>query len=115
MTWLVSLVFFRADNISIAVTFFKGLGKSAGTFDPRLAWCPIALLGTLAIQAIEYGIRGRGIAKTLRLVRDSLGGAAVVAIIFSALLFLKTGSDLGKASESLDTNSSDSSFIYFRF
>ena len=116
ITWLFSLILFRADNLSIASQFLRGLGRQAAPNDLLLLWCPVAVAATLLVQAIDFQVRRRPVAQSLRFLRSTAMGACVAGIVFAGALTLKVSMDAERiASAGGRSGAASASFIYFHF
>jgi alginate O-acetyltransferase complex protein AlgI len=113
LTWLFSLILFRSDNLRVAGQFLRGLGRQ-GAFDPALLWCLVAVAGTLLAQAVDYHVRRRSVATSLRFLRSTAAGALVAGVVFAGALALKVSVDAERIA-SAGQSAADGSFIYFRF
>jgi len=116
LTWLLSLVFFRAESVPSAIEFIGALARQRGGSDPALMWCLVATGGTLLVQAVEYYVRSRPVARVLRAVRSTTTGACLVGLVFVAALALKIAFDAHTIAIGGSTGGDLSRpFIYFRF
>jgi alginate O-acetyltransferase complex protein AlgI len=116
LTWLFSLILFRADSVPSAIEFIGGLARERQGSEPALRWCLVATGGTLLVQAVEYYVRSRPVAQVLCTLRSTAMGAGVVGLVFLGALGLKIALDAhtiavhGSAGGDLSRP-----FIYFRF
>lgn len=116
VTWLFSLILFRADSLPIAGQFLFGLGQQGASADPALRWCLVAVAATLLVQAVEFYIRRRPVAHSVHFLRSTALGALVAGIVFAGALALKISLDAGRiASAGGPGGASSAGFIYFRF
>jgi alginate O-acetyltransferase complex protein AlgI len=116
MTWLFSLILFRADNLSIVGQFLLGLGRQGTAGDPALRWCLVAVALTLLVQAVDFYVRRRPVANSLRFFRSTAMGALVAGIVFCGALALKISLDAERiASNGRQAGASTADFIYFHF
>jgi len=113
-SWLVSLVLFRADSLSIAGQVLAGLVDGGHWFNPGLLWCPVALAAAVAAQAVEFYVRRRPVARILRWLRGSAPGGALVLAGFAGTLAIKLWVD-AQAIATTGAGVPAASFIYFRF
>lgn len=115
-TWLFSLILFRADNLSIISKFLTGLTRVTGHYDPALGWCLAGVAASLLVQAIDFNVRSRWVARPLAMLRGSLPGGCLVAIVLVAALLLKISLDADAiAMAGGQDGVAGSGFIYFRF
>jgi D-alanyl-lipoteichoic acid acyltransferase DltB (MBOAT superfamily) len=116
LTWLFSLIFFRADSVPSAIEFIGALARQRQGSDPALLWCLVATGGTLLVQAVEYYVRSRPVARMLCAIRNTATGACVVILVFAGALVLKMAIDAHTIAVQ-DSAGGDLSrpFIYFRF
>lgn len=115
-TWLFSLILFRADRLSDIARFLSGLVRPAGFNDPALRWCLVAVVATLLVQAVDYHVRWRPVARTLRMLRGTLRGACLVGGVFILAFALKIAADSHRIEASgAGASVSTAPFIYFRF
>jgi len=113
LTWLLSLILFRADNLTSVGQFLGGLARP-GRSDPALLWCLVAVAATLLVQAVDYFVRRRSVATSLRFVRGTAAGALVTAVVFAGALAVKMSVDADRIA-SAGQNAAGGSFIYFHF
>jgi D-alanyl-lipoteichoic acid acyltransferase DltB (MBOAT superfamily) len=114
VSWLFSLVLFRAADLTTAGHFLVGLITGGTWFDRRLLWCVAAMLAALAFQSFEYFVRRRGVARTLCWLRTSVPGAALLTICFALTLWFKVSLDANAIAQT-GASAPAQSFIYFRF
>lgn len=116
VTWLFSLLLFRADSLSVVGEFLIGLTRARRWGDPELLWCIAALAGTCLIQLPDYYVRSRPVARVLRGLRGSVVGACIIALVFAAALTFKISLDMHRfATAGNGENGPSNAFIYFRF
>jgi alginate O-acetyltransferase complex protein AlgI len=115
LTWLFSLIFFRADSVPSAVEFVGALVRQRQGSDPALLWCLVATAGTLVVQAVEYYVRSRPVARVLRAIRSTTIGACVVSLAFLGALALKIAIDAHSIAQGSAGGDLSRPFIYFRF
>lgn len=113
-SWLFSLVLFRADSLAAAGQFLVGLVDGGSWVSPGLFWCPVAMLAALALQAVEYYVRRRPVARTLSWLRASAPGGALVLAGFAGAFAIKLVVD-AHAIATTGAGLPAASFIYFRF
>jgi alginate O-acetyltransferase complex protein AlgI len=114
VTWLISLILFRSDSVPDVAQFLGGLVQLKGFDDPALRWCLIAVVGTLLVQAIDYHVWKRPIARALCKLRSSLVGACMVCAAFTMALALKVSIDDARIVAG-EASVPSAPFIYFRF
>jgi alginate O-acetyltransferase complex protein AlgI len=114
ITWLASLVLFRAETLSQIGSFFAGLTRFDGWFSPNLSWCLVAFAVALAIQTVEYLVRYRPVARALIFVRSEKWGVAFIGLIFFLALTLKISIDYGQTIPG-QVGVGGAGFIYFKF
>jgi len=116
VTWLASLVLFRADSVTAAGAFFAGLLQGGPLADPRLLWCLVALAVALLVQVVDYCVRQRFIARALIALRRPGLGAVAVALLFVTALTVRMAVDNNRlAAQAAGTALPTAGFIYFRF
>jgi alginate O-acetyltransferase complex protein AlgI len=116
LTWLFSLILFRADSVSGAIEFVGGLTRERQGSEPALLWCLVATAGTLLVQAVEYCVRSRPVARALCALRGTVIGASVVGLVFLGALALKIAIDAHTMAVQGGIGGDLSRpFIYFRF
>src|SRR5262249_20154586 len=69
LIWLFPLICFRAERVPGAIQFIGGLTRQGQGTDPALLWCLVATAGTLLVQAVEYYVRSRPVARVLCAIR----------------------------------------------
>jgi alginate O-acetyltransferase complex protein AlgI len=114
LTWMLSLILFRADSLPSAIQLVEGLTRQGQSTSPALLWCLVATAGTLLVQAVEYYVRSRPVAQVLRAIRRTTTGAWVVSLAFLAALALKIAIDAHTITQG-DGGDLTRPFIYFRF
>ena len=82
--------------------------------DPALRWCPVALAATILVQAVDYYVRRRPVARVLSALRGTALGTLAVTVVFAGALALKISLDAKRIAAGGSGEQSDS-FIYFRF
>jgi alginate O-acetyltransferase complex protein AlgI len=112
-TWLFSLILFRAETVPDILRFLAGLVRWHGFGGPALIWCLAAVAGTLIVQAIDYNVRARPIARTLRALRGSTIGFCLVTVVFLLAFGLKIGLDADRIART--GGAPTAAFIYYRF
>jgi alginate O-acetyltransferase complex protein AlgI len=116
LAWIVSLVLFRADNLTAVGQFYAGLFRFGPLNYADLRWSLVALAATFVVQGIDYSVRRRPVASMLIALRSTRAGALVVLALFAFGLALKVHSDDNRlASLSDRTTLPTTGFIYFRF
>ncbi len=115
LTWLFSLVLFRADNVGASLSFLSGLGRMDGWFRPGLGWCLAALALTLAFQIVEYRVGYRPLARALTFLRTRPLGLVLTGGALIATLALKINIDLHHQAVAGAASVGNAGFIYFRF
>jgi len=115
LTWLLSLILFRADNLAVVGQFLFGLARQGTSSDPRLRWCLVAVAGTLLAQAVDYHVRQRAVASSLHFLRTTVKGAIVASVVLIAALALKVSFDAERIASSGAQSAPTTSFIYFHF
>ena len=113
-TWLFSLILFRADNLSIVGQFLSGLAGKR-TADPELLWCLAAVAATLLVQAMDFHVRRRSVAISLRFLRGTTAGALVASVVFVGALAVKISLDAERIASAGGPSGAGGSFIYFHF
>jgi alginate O-acetyltransferase complex protein AlgI len=114
-TWLFSLILFRADSVPAVGQFLRGMGRQ-GWSNPSLSWCLAAVAATLLVQAVDYYVRYRPVARVLRAARGTALGGCTVAAVFAGALALKVTLDGDRiASAGGEGGAPAAGFIYFRF
>jgi D-alanyl-lipoteichoic acid acyltransferase DltB (MBOAT superfamily) len=112
--WLIGLVLFRCDSLAAVGQFLTSLLKfHRGVGYADLQWCLLATAGAFLVQAVDYNVVRRPVARCLAWLRGSPRGFLLMGIVFAACLSLKISIDQGSASGS--ANPSAAAFIYFRF
>jgi hypothetical protein len=112
-SWLFSLILFRGDSLPAIGQFLGGLGRE-GWIDPALRWCSVAMTATILVQAVDYYVHRRPIARVLRALRGTALGTLAVAVVFAGALALKISIDAKRIAAGGSGQPSES-FIYFRF
>jgi hypothetical protein len=116
MCWFVGLVLFRTADLSAARDFFAGLFRSGGANYPMINWTLVALAATAAVQAVDYNVRRRPVARCLIGLRDTLPGMLIVAAVLGSAVALKVSMDRDLlAAAAGPTVLPTAGFIYFRF
>jgi alginate O-acetyltransferase complex protein AlgI len=115
LTWLFSLILFRGDSLSIVRQFVLGLGRQGAPGDPALRWCLVAVAATLLVQAVDYHVRLRPVATSLRFVRSTATGALLAGIVFFGALALKISLDADRIASAGGQAAASADFIYFHF
>lgn len=115
LTWLFSLLLFRADGLAVVGQFLGGLTRRTPWGDPALLWCLAAVVGTFLIQAPDYYVRRRPVARALRALRGSAWGGCMVALVFAGALAFKISFDAHRFATGSADNGQLQAFIYFRF
>ncbi|HUZ62793.1 MAG TPA: MBOAT family O-acyltransferase [Rhodanobacter sp.] len=113
-SWLFSLVLFRADSLSAASQVLVGLADGGHWFSPGLLWCPVAMAAAVAVQAVEYYVRRRPVARALRWLRGSALGGTLMLAGFAGAFAIKVWVD-ARAIAATGVGMPAASFIYFRF
>ena len=113
-SWLFSLVLFRAGNMAEAGQFLFGLLAGGRWFSDGLAWCIVGMLAAVLLQAVEYHVRRRPLARVLCWLRGSAAGALLVSLGFAGTLAIKLVVD-AHAIAATGGAPSPANFIYFRF
>lgn len=118
LCWLVALILFRAENLSVAGTFVGGLVSAQGAaFAAGLWWCLVAVVVVMVSQAIDYCVWKRPVARALVAARATRAGAVVVAVVFLLALGVRIVGDnasfaaIGSGQSGLPSVG----FIYFQF
>jgi D-alanyl-lipoteichoic acid acyltransferase DltB (MBOAT superfamily) len=114
-TWLFSLILFRADSLSIVAQFLLGLARQGTASDPALRWCLVAVAATLLVQAVDFYVRRRPVANSLRFLRSTAMGALVAGIVFFGALALKISLDAERIASAGRQGAPNADFIYFHF
>jgi D-alanyl-lipoteichoic acid acyltransferase DltB (MBOAT superfamily) len=114
VTWLFSLVLFRAGNLGDAGTVLLGLVRGGNWTAPGLGWCLVAMVAMALVQAVDFNVRRRPVAGVLRALRGTRAGAALMAVVFLAALALKVTVDAKQIAANQGA-AGGQSFIYFRF
>jgi D-alanyl-lipoteichoic acid acyltransferase DltB (MBOAT superfamily) len=115
-TWLFSLVLFRAESLPAVGQFLGGLTQQRQWNDPALRWCLVAVAATFLVQAVDYYVRQRTVARVLCAVRGTALGACLVSLVFAGALALKISLDAQRVTIEGNTSSDlTKGFIYFRF
>lgn len=115
LTWLFSLLLFRADDLPVVGQFLVGLTRQTPWGNPALLWCLAAVAGTFVIQLPDYYVRRRPVARALRGLRGTAWGGSIVALAFVGALAFKISLDTHRfATGGADIGQSQA-FIYFRF
>ena len=112
-SWLFSLILFRGDSLPVIGQFLRGLGRE-GWSDPALRWCLVALVATILVQAVDYYVRRRPVARVLCALRGTALGTLAVAVVFAGALALKISLDAKRIAAG-GSGEPSQSFIYFRF
>jgi alginate O-acetyltransferase complex protein AlgI len=116
LTWLFSLILFRAESVPSALEFVGALTRQGQWKEPALMWCLVATAGTLLVQAIDYHVRARPVARVLCAVRSTTMGACLVGLVTLGALALKIAIDAHTIAVQGGTGGDLSRpFIYFRF
>jgi len=113
-SWLFSLVLFRAGSMGVAGQFLLGLAAGRQWFSPGLLWCVAAMSAAIALQAVEYHVRKRPVARTLCWLRASTFGTTLVLAGFAVAFAIKVSVD-AEAIAASGVATPAASFIYFRF
>jgi D-alanyl-lipoteichoic acid acyltransferase DltB (MBOAT superfamily) len=113
VTWLFSLIMFRADNLRDIGRYLVGLVHGGHWAPEGLLWCLLAMCVMVLVQAVDFSVRRRAVARTLCTIRGTRVGMALVAAVFLAALALKVDIDATHIAAQSPQNTS--SFIYFRF
>jgi alginate O-acetyltransferase complex protein AlgI len=113
-SWLFSLVLFRAGSMATAGQFLLGLVDGGRWFNGGLAWCLVAMLAAILLQAVEYSVRRRPLARVLCWLRGSTAGALLVLLGFAGAFAIKLTVD-AQAIATMGGAPPPASFIYFRF
>jgi D-alanyl-lipoteichoic acid acyltransferase DltB (MBOAT superfamily) len=115
-TWLFSLVLFRCDSLAAAGQFYLGLTRTTDVVYSGLQWSLVALVLTIPVQGVEYFVRRRSVARSLRTLRGTWGGAAAMAVILCAAIFVQAMMDNNRFAAAAGNSSAlKPGFIYFRF
>jgi D-alanyl-lipoteichoic acid acyltransferase DltB (MBOAT superfamily) len=115
-TWLFSLVLFRCGSLTEAGQFYLGLTRLTEVVYPGLQWSLVALALTIPVQGVEYFVRRRPVARSLRTLRGTWGGAAAMAVILCAAIFVQARIDNNRFAAAVgDGSAQKPGFIYFRF
>jgi alginate O-acetyltransferase complex protein AlgI len=112
-SWLFSLILFRGDSLPAIGQFLRGLGRQ-GWSDPALRWCLVAVAATVLVQAVDYYVRRRPVARVLCALRGTALGTVAVAVVFAGALALKISLDAKRIAAG-GAGEPSGSFIYFRF
>lgn len=115
LTWLFSLILFRAGSLAIVREFLSGFATRGSPADPVLRWSLAALAATLLVQLVEYYVRRRPVARSLRFVRGTVAGTCVCAIVLAGALAFKVAVDARRMARGSQGGPAQESFIYFRF
>jgi D-alanyl-lipoteichoic acid acyltransferase DltB (MBOAT superfamily) len=113
-SWLFSLILFRGDSLPAVGQFLRGLGRE-GWSDPSLRWCLVAMPATLLVQAVDYYVYRRPVARILSALRGTALGACAVTVVFVGALTLKISIDAQRIAGAGAGSKPAASFIYFRF
>lgn len=113
-SWLISLVLFRAASLGAAGRYLLGLVDGGTWVSPGLLWCPAAMLAATLLQAVEYRVRRRPVARVLCWLRSSGPGALLMLFGVVGVLALKVSID-ARAIAATGEARPAASFIYFRF
>ncbi|HVJ53696.1 MAG TPA: MBOAT family O-acyltransferase [Aliidongia sp.] len=114
LTWALSLLIFRANNLQEVGRVLRGFFRSTVSDHPPIGWFAAALLVTLVIQAIDYNVHKRPVARILSGLRTSTAGALVVTLAFLAALTVKGSIDFDELTTGR-AGVSTAPFIYFNF
>ena len=83
--------------------------------DPALRWCLVAVAATLLVQAVDFYVRRRPVANSLRFLRSTAMGALVAGIVFFGALALKISLDAERIASAGRQGAPNADFIYFHF
>jgi alginate O-acetyltransferase complex protein AlgI len=114
VSWAASLIFFRADDVSSAGHFIGGLFLSGGRSYDHLGFVIPALAGTLAVQAVDYFVTRRPLARCLIMLRSTRLGMTLMLAAFAAAMWVRATLDF----HHLTTGAAGAPvapFIYFNF
>ena len=114
LTWLFSLIMFRANDERDIGQFLLGLVHGGQWTPAGLLWCLVATVAMVFVQAVDYNVKRRMVARTLCRLRGTRTGIAIVATVFLAALALKVGLDASRIDAGRGAQGA-STFIYFRF
>jgi alginate O-acetyltransferase complex protein AlgI len=115
LTWLFSLILFRGETLRLIGSFLGGMLRPTGWFHPNLAWCLVALCGTLLAQSVEYFVSYRPLARCLCFLRATRLGVGLMGVLFLVALALKILVDVERMSIAGTGGIGTGGFIYFRF
>jgi hypothetical protein len=116
LTWLFSLILFRAESVPSAIEFVGALTRQRQWNEPALMWCLVATAGTLLVQVVEYYVRSRPVARALCTIRSTTMGACLLGLVFLGALALKIIFDAHTIAAQGSTGGDlTRPFIYFRF
>jgi alginate O-acetyltransferase complex protein AlgI len=115
-TWLLSLVFFRSDSVPAIGQFLTGTIRDTGLAYPGLQWCVAGLAATLPVQAVEYCVRRRPVARSLLALRGTRPGFALVVAVLIASFAARVVLDKDRlAASNAQPTPASAGFIYFKF
>jgi alginate O-acetyltransferase complex protein AlgI len=113
-SWAASLIFFRADNLPDAAHFIGGLFSPGGHSTDLLCFVLPAFIGTLAIQAVDYSIARRPIARSLIMLRSTGFGLLLMTIVLACAMWLRATLEFHHLTTG-EAGTATAPFIYFNF
>lgn len=116
LSWLLSLLWFRADTMQIGWSFMTGLIGNGAFAYPDMGWCWAGLLVAWLIQLVDFHVRNRHVAHVLRFLRTRIGGLLIVSTAMVGLFTYKVVKDSAQFGAILSGEVMPSAgFIYFNF
>jgi alginate O-acetyltransferase complex protein AlgI len=114
VSWAVSLVFFRASNLPEVSHFIGGLFLPGGQTDDLIGYVLPAFAGTLAVQAIDYSVQRRPIARSLIMLRSTWLGMALMMGVLGGAVWLRAILEFHHLTTG-QAGTTTAPFIYFNF
>jgi hypothetical protein len=105
---------FRAASLNAAGQYLLGLVDGGTWVAPGLPWSLAAMLFAILLQALEYNVHRRRVARVLCSLRGTVSGALLLLAGFVGVLSLKISID-ARAIATTGQAQPPASFIYFRF